>query len=211
MRTLESHHDVSNLDTVLTLPWQTSVMAVASACRDAALVFVNDSRYWGKAELAMWLIGPYAQLLRHTSRLAARTSASKANEADRLAEIDARFVERVLENARREVLSTLETSVEDGASFAFTMICSEYVVRCVDTSGTTGWVPTGNPRRLADRVLSLFGADYLTRPSAADAELSVCEICGLVDLDPVARTRGICQRHRSAIVLRRGVSGSTKP
>ena len=43
----------STLDTVLTLPSDTGALAIARACRETALAFVNESKHWGKAELAM--------------------------------------------------------------------------------------------------------------------------------------------------------------
>ena len=195
-----SSYELSNLDTILTLPWQTSVMALASSCREAGLAFMNESRHWGKAELAMWLIGPYAQILRYTSVLADRAS-RQPEDIDRIGQIDARLVDRILENARSEVISTLETlsSEEDGASFAFSMIAAEYVVHCTDKSGGVGWAPSGRPRRLADRVLSLFAADFLTRPAGLEADLSVCSVCGSVEFDRSVRARGMCARHLSVI------------
>jgi hypothetical protein len=201
MRTTDE--TVSTLDTVLTLPWQTSVMALASACRETALSFVNDSRHWGKAELAMWLIGPYAQLLQYTTVLTDRTS--MPDNVDRIGEIDARLVERILENARGEVISVLDriASDEDGVSFAFSIIAAENVVHCVDANGGVGWAPSGRPTRLADRVLALFAADYLTRPGAAE-ELVVCNVCQRVDFDRTVRKHGICLRHRSAIIFPNG-------
>jgi hypothetical protein len=45
-------------DTIVTLPRTTGAHAIASACRDALVTFLNESQHWGKAELAMWLMGP---------------------------------------------------------------------------------------------------------------------------------------------------------
>src|SRR5690349_7345065 len=59
-----------HVDTILTLPEQTGAHAIAAARREAALSFLNDSDRWGKAELAMWLMGPYAQLTTYGSAYA---------------------------------------------------------------------------------------------------------------------------------------------
>src|SRR5207302_9908445 len=118
-------------------------------------------------------------------------------------EIDARMVDRVIKSARAEVIATLRrmTEVEGGASFAFSMLSSGFVARCEDSRNVQGWIPTTEARRLADRVLSLFAADYLTRPSEYETELGVCSQCEAVDFDSVSETRGICHRHASGMFV----------
>jgi len=194
----------SNLDTILTLPEKTGVTAIAEQCREAALAFLNDSERWGKAELAMWLMGPYAQL----TQLGPASSRRRSGEFVRpatpmLKEIDARMVTRVVQSAREEVLATL-THVHDseaGTSFAFTMLSNGFVARCEDREHNAGWVPTADARRLADRVLSLLAADFLARPSDYETDLSVCGHCHIVEFDPVAVMRGSCHRHGSGVFV----------
>lgn len=193
----------SNVDTILTLPRQTGSHAIATACRETALAFINESGFWGKAELAMWLMGPYAQVTQYVQTFEARQSGEFLRPVPLLREIDARMVDRVIRSARAEVLETLikMSNPEGAASFAFTVLSSGFVVRCEDSRRVPGWVPSPDARRLADRVLSLFAADYLTRPTDYEAELSVCEQCHSVDFDAIARLRGICHRHASGMFV----------
>jgi hypothetical protein len=122
-----------------------------------------------------------------------------------LREIDARMVDRVIRNARDEVMATIgRSSHADGSSgFAFTMLSAGYVARCEDRGHVAGWVPTSDARRLADRVLSLLAADYLARPADYESCLVVCTQCSAVDFDAVARLRGICHRHTSGMFVPR--------
>lgn len=194
---------VSNIDTILTLPDQTGSMAIANACRATALAFLNESLHWGKAELAMWLMGPYGQLTQYVLPLARRQSGERVRSVPLMREIDARMVERVVKTAHEEVMTTLAqmSDAEGSASFAFTMLSAGFVARCEDRGQVAGWVPTSDARRLADRVLSLLAADYLTRPHDYEDDLSVCHICNVVEFDSVSHDRGICHRHGSGIFV----------
>lgn len=195
--------DNSNVDTILTLPEQTGSMAIADGCRTAALAFLNESSRWGKAELAMWLMGPYGQLTQYVSQYSRRRSGEFAKQPPLLREIDARMVDRVIKNAYDEVMASVERTCdpEGGASFAFTMLAAGFVARCEDHGRVAGWVPTSDARRLADRVLSLIAADYLARPADYDNEVSVCGTCRTVEFDAVSRSRGICHRHGSGLFI----------
>lgn len=196
----------SNVDTILTLPEQTGSLAIADACRTSALAFLNESDRWGKAELAMWLMGPYAQLTQYVAPIAQRKSGEFVSRpVPLLREIDVRMVERVIRSAHDEVTATLRRvgDVEASASFAFTMISSGFVARCEDAGRVAGWVPTSDARRLADRVLSLLAVDYLTRPTDYETELAVCTQCRTVQFDQAARMRGICARHGNSMFVPR--------
>lgn len=195
----------SNVDTILTLPEQLDAVSIADACRATALAFLNESDRWGKAELAMWLMGPYTQLTQYVSPFSRRRAGENARPVPLLREIDARMVERVIKNAREEVFATLQRTndIEGGASFAFTMLSAGYVARCEDRGHVAGWVPTSDARRLADRVLSLLAADYLARPADYETELGQCTQCKIVEFDPIARARGICHRHASGMFVPR--------
>ena len=48
--------------TIYTLPKGLEATTVARACRDAFLAFCNKAPRWGKRDLAMWLMGPYANV-----------------------------------------------------------------------------------------------------------------------------------------------------
>lgn len=180
----------SHVDTVYALPRESSALHLADNCRDAALVFVNESPFWGKAELAMWLLGPYSQA-------AHRVGARPEQAPPALREIDLAEIEHLLACARAEVLDALERlrDPELAARTVFAMIASGFVAGCQDARGGTGWVPTTNARRLADRVLSLFAVDYLARPGDYENILATCAACEHVAFDELAARRGICNRH----------------
>lgn len=203
----------SNVDTILTLPEQMGSLAVADSCRVAALEFLKESDRWGKAELAMWLMGPYAQLTQYVSPFSRRRSGEYARSAPLLREIDVRMVERVIKSAHDEVLTTLlgVNDVEGSASFAFTMLSAGFVARCEDRGHVAGWVPTSDARRLADRVLSLLAVDYLSRPTDYENELAVCTHCKTVQFDAVARARGTCASHGNSMSVPRTPRRSTIP
>ena len=188
----------SSVDTVLTLPDRVRVVAIAEACRATALEFLNDCRHWGKAELATWLMGPYAQLTQYVAPTAQRKGGEVIGRpVPLLRDIDVRMVDRVIRTAYEEVTRTLRSleSDEDAATFAYAMISSGFVARCEDKTKTPGWVPTSNARRLADRVLSLFAVDYLTSPSDYESSFSLCPTCKHIEFDALARRRGVCSRH----------------
>lgn len=193
----------ASVDTILTLPQRTGSHAIANACREAALAFINESAFWGKAELAMWLMGPYAQVTQYVQSYSARGDGEPARPVPLLREIDARMVGRVIRTAREEILHSCVqlSSPASGASFASAFEASGFIVRCEDYRRIAGWAPSPDARRLADRVLSLFTADYLTRPSDYETSLSICEQCHSVDFDAIARVRGICHRHSSGMFV----------
>ncbi len=190
-----AHH----VDTVYALPREVGMNLVADAARDAAVAFVNESLFWGKAELAMWLLGPYSQA-------AHRVSAGPEHAPPGLREVDAVEIEHVLACARGEVLDALDRmrDPESAARTVFAMVASGFVVTCQDGHGGQGWVPTMTARRLADRVLSLFAADYLIRPSDYEQGFAVCGVCEHIAFDELAVRRGICNRHGSSVAPAEG-------
>ncbi len=190
-------------DTILALPERTASTAIAEDCRTTALEFLNDSHHWGKAELAMWLMGSYTALTDYATPYANRKG--RASAPPLLREIDVRMVERVIRSAHEEVVATLINSYEgDGEThFAYTMLAAGFVARCEDKGRVPAWVPTTAARRLADRVLSLLAADYLARPADYDAAVSVCMQCKSVQFDAGVRTRGICHRHATSMCVGR--------
>lgn len=192
------------VDTILTLPRHTGAYAIASACREALVSFLNESQHWGKAELAMWLMGPYAQVC------AFGAGSTRQGHAERvvplLREIDARMVQRVIRTAREEVFAAL-VRLEDpdgAAGFTLGMLSSGFIARCEDATSVLGWVPTMGARRLADRVLSLLAADFMTRPEHYE-NLEVCAQCRSVDFD------GECHRHASGLFMPKRAGGASIP
>lgn len=208
-RTPNDGLDSGNLDTILTLPERTASTTIADDCRAAALEFLNESRHWGKAELAMWLMGSYSALTQYASPYGTRNGGTVA-PAPMLREIDVRMVERVIRSAHEEVIATLINSYESDQEnhFAYTMLNAGFVARCEDKGRTPAWVPTTAARRLADRVLSLLAADYLTRPAHYEFDVSVCMQCKSVQFDATVRTRGICQRHATSVCVGRAQQSS---
>jgi hypothetical protein len=200
---VESH--VSDVDTILTLPSQTSAVAVAQNCRDTAMVFMEDSLSWGKGQLAMWLMGPYGQITQYTHAVERSTQSGRypRMQAPLLREIDARMVDRVISSARDEVIARLGQMLDGEAepAFVYDMVSLGFVVRCEDARQIEGWVPSSTARRLADRVLSLFAVDYLVRPQDWENEMAVCRKCGIVEFDQVCRARGVCGRHGSGVFI----------
>jgi hypothetical protein len=174
--------------TVLVLPPAASSLALATFFRETALSFMNEGEHWGKAELAMWLMGPFATCTQYVGRRSA------APLPVLLREIDARFVDRMIAAARRAVTDRLERELATRTvgNFAFDMIEDGRVARCQDARGIDGWVPTATARSLADRVLSLFAADYLTRSPVFARELAICPSCGRIAFDGSA-----CSSHTS--------------
>lgn len=203
----------SNVDTILTLPEQLDALSLADACRTTALAFLNESQHWGKAELAMWLMGPYGQLTQYMSPGSRHRAGELAQPVPLMREIDARMVDRVIKNAYEEVVATLQglRDSERSTSFAFTMLSAGFVGRCEDRGHRAGWVPTTDARRLADRVLSLLAADFLARPADYETDLSICSQCKAIEFDTVARSRGICHRHGSGIFVPRSQRRPTMP
>ena len=195
----------STMDTILTLPEKTGSTAIADECRATALDFLNESHHWGKAELAMWLMGTYTQLTQYASPYSRRRSGEYAQPVPLLREIDARMVERVIRAAHAEVVATLQklSHSSDGAGFALSMLDAGFVARCEDVRRVAGWVPTTDARRLADRVLSLLAADCLTRPDDYALSLAVCTQCHTVEFDIISRARGICPRHSNSMFVPR--------
>lgn len=204
-------HDV-DVDTILTLPSQTSALALAQSCRETAMAFMEDSLSWGKGQLAMWLMGPYGQITQYTHAVERVTQSGRypRMQAPLLREIDARMVDRVISSARDEVISRLAQMLDGGAlsptgmgepAFVYDMVSLGFVVRCEDARQIEGWVPSSTARRLADRVLSLFAADYLVRPQDYESMLAVCRKCGVVEFDAVSRARGVCARHGSGVFV----------
>lgn len=199
---LDTGEEKEPIDTVVTLPTGMTGEQISNACREAAMTFVTESKYWGKAELGMWLTATYAQVTSHASK----QSAGNVWPVPLLRDIDARLIDRIMQSARAEILDTLALIAKDGsASFVLRALIAGTVVRCEDCYGEPTWAPTGEAARLADRVLSLFAVDYLVRPGDYESALFVCTTCETVAFDEAARSRGACNHglQQSALAPRR--------
>jgi hypothetical protein len=186
----------SAFDTVIVLPAGISGADMARDCREAAVQFMNEGSSWGKAELAMWLEGPYALLTRYARK---ETQPSLAGDGPLLKQIDVRLVDRIIRAAHTEVLENLrQLCREASASFVLRALIAGSVARVEDGYREPTWAPAAGTARLADRVLSLFAVDYLLREGDYQSGLAICTACSCVSFDAVARKRGFCPAHAPA-------------
>ena len=174
---------------------------VSGECRDAALAFLTGvASGWDKLDLVLWLTGPYAAATRHVPR------GERVAGLDEDAEVDDEVLVELVVNARHAILGALEDASSDGGvlDFAEEHLDRGYVRRAVDEEGLEVWVPADASRmRLADRVASLFAADYLNDASSYD-DLFVCPKCTGVVFDEASKRLGLCGAHKrsSGIVPR---------
>lgn len=157
------------------------VLAVADESRAAALGFVSSARYgWGKRELATWLVEHYAAAMTRPCDRGVDRWRDGGAASERFVE-DA-DVARIVARARRHAIERVTTAWSTWRSqgFAREMIDAGYVVGVTDSTDALGYAAVDRPAmRLADRVLSLFLADFLTRPNDYES-LVVCESCSEV-------------------------------
>jgi len=193
---------------VLALPARARVVPFADGCRAAALDFVNRvSVRAGKQALADWLGGAYRSHVLAIARSRARRIEAPAVLPGAL--------EKLLAQARTEVIGALGRLRDpaEGVGFGFGALSAGLVYRCQDADGAQGWVPVDQPRmRLADRVLSLFAADYLLRAEDYEQALFRCEACATFAFDAQARAvggEGVCRAHGRASDIRDLVSGES--
>lgn len=217
MRPTRAYHRMHTDTRFARLPHDLSVLDIADHARAAGFVFVSDVRYgWGRRELATWLVHDYRRAVLDPFDPFDRPPASgETDAAPASAPPPDAGVARLVASARRhvvEMLATASTTWNPSSSFAAEMVESGLVVGVCDRLGGIGYSPVNQPRmRLADRVASLFIADYLTRPRDYDS-LVVCPTCEEVSFrwdevheegcDAVLRRSGLVARRRST---RRGV------
>lgn len=184
------------LDTVVVLPAGFSGADMARECRETALQFMNESSRWGKAELAMWLQGPYALVTRHAKK---EQRDSLVGDIPLIKQIDVRLVDRIIRSAHTEVLENLQQLLREGSSsFVLRALIAGSVARVEDGYREPTWAPAAGTTRLADRVLSLFAVDYLLREGDYENELAICTTCSYVSFDAAAKKRGFCPAHTPA-------------
>jgi hypothetical protein len=184
------------------LPADVTAEVVTTECRAAALAFMAGAAGgWGKEHLARWLIGPYANAVRH-ARHGERVTIPSGQGP-----VSAETITTLLRCVRTELLHEL-VEIVHGSTFApaLTQDAIELgVVRALrDESDSAVWVPVDSGRmRLAQRVRSLFAADCLNQPDAWET-LFVCGRCSTVAFDAAGRRAGLCASHRrsSGVVTR---------
>jgi hypothetical protein len=180
---------IESTRTLLRLPEHVTVSSIAAACRDAWRVFIEQSEEWSKAEQVLWSCGLYAPIAQHGT-YAKEQRGAEANDDYRF--VDARFIERMIKNARVVAYDVLTSFALPRARLAFgrRMRDEGAVTRCVDRFGRVGYVPTPVTDSLADRILALIAADLLSRPGDFEGE-TLCSECGGV----VAGPRPCCARY----------------
>jgi hypothetical protein len=107
-------------------------------------------------------------------------------------------VPQFLEVSRQHVLLALRASIETGQlAFANAAVFSSRVLRQRGVDGRTNWcVRLTDDVPLSDQVLALFAADALEHPSDYESDLSVCDACGAVSLNPArSGSRRGCSTH----------------
>lgn len=182
------------IDTVVVLPKGFSCADMARNCRETAVTFMNEAPRWGKAELAMWLQGPYALATQYIKKEEQQTLVS--GHGPLIKEVDVRLVDRIIRAARTEVLENLTQIITDqSSSFVLRALISGTVVRCEDGYREPAWAPAAGTTRLADRVMSLFAVDYLVRGGDYESDLAVCPTCSHIAFDAGQRRRGFCPVH----------------
>jgi hypothetical protein len=163
---------------------------VAVACREAGLAFLETDQ-WSKRDLAQWLIDSYqfATLRGHGGGVFPQHHGTVSREK----------VLDLVERVRDEVRNTLDHVLTGDMSFARQLVEEGVVAPFRQQNGQTMYVAMNHKSlRLADRVLSLFAADFLMRPHDYRARLSVCEYCKTVSFT------GECRHPQSGIFLRDG-------
>ncbi|MEO8876105.1 MAG: hypothetical protein ABI461_11000, partial [Polyangiaceae bacterium] len=164
---------------------------LADLCRSAALGFLANARDWDKRKLAEWLENSYRPLVVGVANRARRrlTPAYGAPPAPTV-QIDA--LAQMLQNAHTDVLRQLRelaaapSSLDAGRAF----ISGSIVTRCMDDIGESGWAPVSHRASLlADRVMSLFAADFLARPWDYEYDLAICGECETVSFGEVSCCR----------------------
>jgi hypothetical protein len=164
----------------INLPPVTTCDALALACREAWTTFIEESRDWGKNELAAWSTAMYVPILR-SSTGRNQSVIPPGTESD----ADPRFAQRLIRAARASVVGTLCSFAVPAAreAFADAMLTAPFVAHTSDCARNDGFAPVAVRGRLSDLVLSLVAADMLTFPDDFEREV-MCDDCGKVRLAP---------------------------
>lgn len=148
-----------SLPTSMVLPSGVALVDVADASRRAVRAFLELSP--SKIALVEWLRGPYREATRFGPRRLGTPS-----EAPPAATMG-RGLEAIIVGAQNEVSSALRAALTSPGAEALVHQLPPLVqiTPARDVYGARGFVAIDSRRgRLADRVLALLLADYLTRP-----------------------------------------------
>jgi hypothetical protein len=115
--------------------------SVSRDCREAALGFIAGvGRGWGKRDLALWLIGPYADATRHLAH-GERTALPNANSSRRMSTMEARIdiaqrLDEVMADTRTKLLAALVKASSRGTlDFACDLLEQGFVRAAEDDHG----------------------------------------------------------------------------
>jgi hypothetical protein len=178
------------------------------ACRSAALAFVWCARAsWGKRDLARWLVGPYARAIEATREptTAHRPSSQRSVSEETVSDLLARSHAHVIAVLRKVPSWTADER------FTRAMVAGGIVVGVMDDDTAIGYGPAATAdMRLADRVTSLFVADFLTRPDDY-ARFRICDDCESVMFDESSRHAETCLRRPTESGVHFAASVSSAP
>ncbi len=180
-----------------------SSFRVAST-RQAGVDFVRGTSFgWGRRELATWLVCQYSPCLAVDAARELRPDTTIA-----IPPLDDELLERLVLDARSStlrLLAELPWPTEAEARTSAARATGHVVAHC-DAQGRRNWAPVGRRRmRLADRVASLFIADYLEHP-ADYRTTSLCRACGELVFGAKSAHEATCEEARVASGGRRSVA-----
>lgn len=204
MRPTKSFQAVSPTARFRTLPGNLTVYDLADRCRTAGLEILAGARAgnWDRMDIGRWLLKSYA-----VATIPATNTIVELRRKAGGGLLDASDVAitRLLDQTRAHVVERLRNCTRswEAAGFARDMVEGGFVVGVADAYDAIGYAPVDDrSMRLADRVASLFVADYLTRPRDYES-LVVCESCGEVSFSWAEVHDPHCARTpRSGIHLR---------
>jgi hypothetical protein len=205
VRPTQGFETVAAQDRFVRLEKGVHVLDVADAAREAALAFVSMSGGgWGRRELASWLVESYEPATVVPRAGAKRSAVNASGDGIDLREDE---IVRVVARARRHALDLVATASTSwrGEGFAREMVDAGLVVGVSDELGALGYAPVRRPgMRLADRVVSLFLADFLSRPADYDA-MRICRSCSMASFDDCDVHEEGCEDRGpvSAIIVKR--------
>lgn len=183
-----------------------NAFSVAQSCRAAGVAFVRGTTSgWGRSDLARWLVSHYAPAVIACGDVGPRRACG-------ITVVDEPTIERVVLDARARVLRTLsELTVKDRATtLARTFIVRGEVLAVRDGLGYVAHAAVDRQRMsLADRVVSLFVADWLN-DRVAYRVVHHCGECGEVAVggDLVHGDSCAAREGRHTITMSATASGS---
>ena len=140
-----------------------TVADVADAARSALTEFMSMAP--DKRALSEWLVGSYAR----ATSFVPRRPHSLPPPGSRPPPSQSEAIEDLVVAAKTDAQSIIQAALEGGAEGLVQRLPSMVpIMRVEDAFGGHGFAPLDGPRlRLADRVLSLIVADFLTRPTSS--------------------------------------------